>query len=82
MSDIIEEPVLGQRVHLAGGGCGVMKSWIRETTSVSLFCELTQSYRNARSLSSSSEKQEQRNIYEIPQMSYLPCYHNCKCQEG
>ena len=21
-------------------------------------------------------KQEQRNIYEIPQMSYLPCYHN------
>lgn len=22
-------------------------------------------------------KQEQRNIYEIPQMSYLPCYHNC-----
>ena len=21
-------------------------------------------------------KQEQRNIYEIPKMSYLPCYHN------
>jgi hypothetical protein len=21
-------------------------------------------------------KQEQRNIYEIPQMSYLPCFHN------
>jgi len=28
MSDILEEPVLGQKVHLDGGGCGVIKSKI------------------------------------------------------